>query len=259
MDEIARKIPGVGHTVGVSGQSFVLGTQGSNLGSMFVVLEPFEKRRSASSRYDAAIIKKIQQECAKQIEGAIVTIFRSRPSAVWKTPATPATETEQHGFVDLNELQAQTEQLIAKANADLDFAGVFTQFRASTPQLYVNVNRPKVDSLAVPIEDVFTTLQVYMGGLQVNQFNRFGRTWWVVAEAGAAIPRGNADLKQLQVRNGQGQMVRFGHPGEGCECDRPGGCYAARACTPPPRSTALSRRASAPARAWRKWRKSPTN
>ena len=64
MDEIARGIPGVGHTVGVSGESFVLGTQGSNLGSMFVVLKPFAERTSAAT-YDAAIAKKIQQECAE--------------------------------------------------------------------------------------------------------------------------------------------------------------------------------------------------
>jgi multidrug efflux pump len=209
MDEIARKTPGVAHTVGVSGESFVLGTMGSNLGSMFVVLDPFEKRQ-ASNRYDAVIVKEIQQECAKQIEGAIVTVFRAPPIRGLGNAGGFQLETEQHGFVDLNELQAQTEQLIAKANTDPNFMGVFTQFRAATPQLYVNVNRPKVESLGVPVGDVFTTLQVYMGGLQVNQFNRYGRTWWVVAEAAPQFRTNTNILKQLQVRNGQGQMVPFG-------------------------------------------------
>src|SRR3954453_7744463 len=78
IDQIARGIPGVGHTVGVSGQSFLLGTNGSNLGSMFVVLEPFDERRS-HDRYDALIAQKIQRRCAQEIEGAVVSVFRAPP------------------------------------------------------------------------------------------------------------------------------------------------------------------------------------
>ncbi len=74
-----------------------------------------------------------------------------------------------------------TDRLVQKVNADPHFAGAFTLFRANTPPLYVDIDRTKVEAMHIPIGDVFTTLQVEMGGLYVNQFNRFGRTWWVAA------------------------------------------------------------------------------
>src|SRR5262249_18277708 len=115
-----------------------------------------------------------------------------------------------HGFVDLNELQGVTDQLVQRANADPHFAGVFTLFRANTPQLFADIDRTKAESLQVPIQDVFTTLQVYMGGLYVNQFNAFGRTWQVIAEADPMFRTNAKTLKQFKVRNTQGQMVPFG-------------------------------------------------
>src|SRR5262249_55001447 len=87
---------------------------------------------------------------------------------------------------------------------------VFTLYRARTPQLFVDVDRTKVESLQVPIQDVFTTLQVYMGGLYVNQFNRFGRTWEVQVQAAPSFRASARILKQLQVRNSQGRMVPLG-------------------------------------------------
>jgi multidrug efflux pump len=83
-------------------------------------------------------------------------------------------------------------------------------FRANTPQIYVDIDRTKVQSLGVPIQDVFTTLQVFMGGLYVNDFNAFGRTWEVQVQAAPQF-RSSADtLKLLKVRNALGQMVPLG-------------------------------------------------
>src|SRR5262249_17738222 len=191
IDEIARSIPGVAHTVGVSGQSFLLGTNGSNLGSMFVVLEPFDQRRSPDE-YDAVIAQKIQQESRRQIEEAIVGVFRAPPVRGLANAGGFKLQVEQRGYVDLKALQAHTDELVRAANADPHFAGVFTIFRANVPQLYVDIDRAKVESLQVPIQDVFTTLQVYMGSLYVNDFNKFGRTWQVQVEAAPRF-RTNAD------------------------------------------------------------------
>jgi multidrug efflux pump len=119
-------------------------------------------------------------------------------------------QVEQRGFVDLARLQATTDQLLQKLNTDPHFAGAFTVFRANTPQLYVDIDRAKVESLHTPIEDVFTTLQVYMGGLYVNQFNLFGRTWWVAAQAAPQFRANPNEVGFLQVRNAQGQMLPLG-------------------------------------------------
>ncbi len=86
--------------------------------------------------------------------------------------------------MDLNALQKSTDELTAKASTAPIFEASFSIFRAATPQLFVDIDRAKVESLDVPIKDVFSTLQVQMGGLYVNQFVRFGRTWQVQVPGG---------------------------------------------------------------------------
>jgi multidrug efflux pump len=116
--------------------------------------------------------------------------------------------------VDLAELQTMTDQLVQRASTDPHYAVVFTLYRAHTPQLFVDIDRAKVQSLQVPIQDVFTTLQVYMGGLYVNQFNKFGRTWQVNIQADPGSRTSVDALKQLYVRSrpsqGPGQMIPLG-------------------------------------------------
>ncbi|HYT90902.1 MAG TPA: efflux RND transporter permease subunit [Gemmataceae bacterium] len=202
-------IPGVHHTLSVAGQSFLLSTNGSNLGSMFVILDEFAQRRS-HERYDAVIAQKLQRLAFEEIEDAVIGVFRAPPIRGLGNAGGFKMQTEQRGFVDLNELQASTDELVRAANATGRFAGVFTIFRANTPQIFLDIDRTKVESLDVPIQDVFTTLQVYMGGLYVNDFNKFGRTWQVQVQADAPF-RTDADaIQQLKVRNKQGQMVPLG-------------------------------------------------
>jgi multidrug efflux pump len=258
IDRIARSTPGVAHTVGVSGQSFLLGSNGSNLGSMFVVLDPFDQR-TAADRYDDAIAHKLQQACAAQVEDAVVGVFRAPPVRGLANAGGFQLQVQQRGFVDLAGLQATTDQMLQKLNADPHFAGAFTVFRANTPQLYVNIDRAKVESLQTPIEDVFTTLQVYMGGLYVNQFNRFGRTWWVAAQAAPEFRANPNAVGFLQVRNAQGQMYRWAPPPT-CAASPGRSSSCATTCTPRPRSTATRRRGSAPVKWCRRsrgWPRSP--
>jgi multidrug efflux pump len=212
IDKMARAIPGVAHTVGVSGESFVTTTNAPNLGTMFVGLKPFEERTRAE--YDAVIAARLQQQCNQEIEGAIISVFRAPPIQGLGNAGGFRLQTEQRGYVDLSGLQTMTDQLVQRAIADPHYAFVFTLYRAHTPQIFVDIDRAKVQSLQVPMQDVFTTLQVYMGGFYVNQFNKFGRTWQVNIQADPGS-RASADiLKQLFVRSnprqGQGQMIPLG-------------------------------------------------
>jgi multidrug efflux pump len=212
IDRIARNVPGVAHTVGVSGEAFLTTTNGPNLGTMFLPLKPFEQRTPAE--YDAVIAAKVQQQCNQEIEGALIGVFRAPPIQGLGNAGGFKLQTEQRGYVDLSGLQTMTDQLVQRASTDPHYAAVFTLYRAHTPQLFVDIDRAKVQSLQVPIQDVFTTLQVYMGGYYVNQFNKFGRTWQVNIQADPES-RTSADiLKQLFVRSspgqGPGQMVPLG-------------------------------------------------
>jgi multidrug efflux pump len=207
--KIAREIPGVAHTVSISGTSFLLSANGSNLGSMFVVMEPFDERKS-HDRYDETIAQTLQRRCAQEVEGAVVLAFRAPPVSGLGNAGGFQFQTEQFGYFDLPELQRDTDALVQRLNSDPRFGGAFTVFRSATPGLFVDINRTKVEALQIPIQDVFTTLNVYMGGLYVNQFDQFGLVWQVQVEAAPQF-RTTADmLKQFQVRTTQGQMVPMG-------------------------------------------------
>jgi multidrug efflux pump len=209
VEQIGRRLPGVAHTVGIAGTSFLLNTNGSNLASLFLVLEPFEKRRE-HDKYDAVIAEKLQRLCFQQVEDAVVGVFRAPPIRGLGNAGGFKLQTEQRGFVDLQELQAGTDRLVHAANADPRFAGVFTLFRANTPQLFVNIDRTKCEALEVPIDSVFATLQVYMGGQFVNLINLFGRTWQVQVEADAQYRTDADEIRLLEVRNKLGQMIPLG-------------------------------------------------
>ena len=105
---------------------------------------------------------------------------------------------EATGDVDFDALQAQADNLAAKGNQQPGLVGLFNGFRASTPQLYVDIDRDKVKTMGVALTDVFDTLQVYLGGYYVNDFNRFGRTWQVNVQADAALPHRRRDRRAAQ-------------------------------------------------------------
>src|SRR5205823_1090725 len=111
------------------------------------------------------------------------------------------------GDVNFTALQSQADNLAAKGNQQPGMAGMANFFRANTPQLYVDVDRTKARTMRVGLTDVFDTLQVYLGGYYVNDFNRFGRTWQVNVQADSAFRVDVESVKQLKVRNADGDMV----------------------------------------------------
>jgi multidrug efflux pump len=117
---------------------------------------------------------------------------------------------EATGDVNFTALQSQADNLVTKGNQQPGLVGLFNGFRASTPQLYVDVDRTKVRTMGIALTDVFDTLQVYLGGFYVNDFNRFGRTWQVNLQADAAFRVDAEAVKQLKVRNADGDMVPLG-------------------------------------------------
>jgi len=114
------------------------------------------------------------------------------------------------GDVPLDVLQGQTENLAEKGSKLPVIAGLFSSFRANTPQLYIDIDRTKCKTMNVPLGDVFNTLQVYLGGYYVNDFNRFGRTWQVNLQADAPYRLKAEDVRQLKTRNAAGEMVPLG-------------------------------------------------
>ncbi|HYT95595.1 MAG TPA: efflux RND transporter permease subunit [Gemmataceae bacterium] len=171
----------------------------------------------------------MRKRIAQEIPEAIVIIFG--PPAVSGLGTTGGFKfmVEDRGDLGLDELQKQTENLIRKANEyrvarqakkhDEDSAkaerlgilqGLYTVYRNDSPQLFVDVNREQASRLGVQLKDIFDTLQIYLGSLYVNDFNRFGRTWQVVLQAEGQFRNEIEDVRRLKVRNSQGGMVPLG-------------------------------------------------
>jgi multidrug efflux pump len=209
VDDIVRKTEGVAHTIGIPGQSFVLNAIGSNLASMFVILDEFEERRDHHLSGEQ-IARHLQRELFVEIVEAQVAVFGAPAVDGLGAAGGFKLMVEDLSEVGLDVIQGQTENLAEKGRGLSAIGGLFSSFRANTPQLYIDIDRTKCKTMGVPLNDVFNTLQVYLGGYYVNDFNRFGRTWQVNLQADAPFRLTADDIRDLKVRNSAGEMVPLG-------------------------------------------------
>ena len=147
--------------------------------------------------------------------------------------------------------------LVAAANKDPDFAGVFSLFNAKSPSVYADIDRVKAQKVGLKPTDVFSTLQVYLGSQYVNDFNYLGRTYQVVVQADGQFRRTSQDIFRLKARNTSGEMVPVGTVAQMQEKTIP---YRVPRYNlyPQPRCRGSRRRKSQPARRCTGWKNSPT-
>ena len=209
MEKIALETPGIAHTLSNPGRSFVLNAIGSNLGTMFITFDPFHERRKPELSGDA-IAKELRRRFQQEIPEALINVFGAPAVDGLGNAGGFKLMVKATGDVDFKTLQAETDKLAAEGNQLSGVVGMFNGLRAQTPQLYAEVDRTKVKTMNVALTDVFDTLQVYLGGYYVNDFNRFGRTWQVNIQADSAFRIDAEAVKNLRVRNGDGDMVPLG-------------------------------------------------
>jgi multidrug efflux pump len=209
VERIALETPGVAHTVSVPGTSFVLNANSSNYANIFVILKPFQERRDPALSGEA-IAGRIRACLAREVPEARVLVFGAPAVRGLGNAGGFKLMVEGTGDVDLDALQARADKLAAEGNQQPGLVGVFNGFRAGTPQLYVDIDRTKVRTMGLALTDVFDALQAFLGSYYVNDFNRFGRTWQVNVQADARFRVDAEALKQMKVRNGDGDMVPLG-------------------------------------------------
>ncbi|MGZ5920267.1 MAG: efflux RND transporter permease subunit [Rhizomicrobium sp.] len=208
MSDIAAKEPGVDHAVAFPGLSINGFINSPSAGIVFVTLKPFDQRKSAD-RSGNAIAQKLQAKFAG-INDAIIAIFPPPPVQGLGTIGGFKLEVEDRtdqGDAVLNQVMAQVQVKAAKNPA---LAGVFSNFNTGMPQLFAHLDRTKAMQLGVSVQDVFDTMQTYLGSIYVNDFNRFGRTYEVIAQADTPFRARPDDILRLQVRNQAGEMVPLG-------------------------------------------------
>lgn len=206
IDEIVRKSPGIAHTIRVPGYSILTSANLTNVGGMFVILEPFEDRKRHAELYVRAIEHKLRQSLMSVQEAQIV-LFGAPPIDGLGNTGGFKLQVQDKGDIGFDGLEAAVTNLAQAGNAQPGLVGLFSSFRANQPQLYIDVDRTKVKSLGVDLNQVFDTLQVYLGSAYVNDFTRFGRNWQVNVQADAAFRARPEDIGKLKVRNAAGQMV----------------------------------------------------
>ena len=206
VDRIARSMPGVSHTLAVSGQSILMQANAPNFGSLFVILKPYDQRPGFEF-YDKVIAARLRKLCYKEVPEAMVSVFGAPPVDGLGTAGGFKLIMEDRGDLGLQGLQQMTDLVVERGNQQPGLVGLFTLFRSNTPQLYVDIDRSKVKSLDVSIGDVFNSLQVYMGSLYVNNFNEFGRSWQVNLQADGQFRNRVQGVGRLEVRNAEGQMI----------------------------------------------------
>ncbi|MFM7158788.1 MAG: efflux RND transporter permease subunit, partial [Planctomycetaceae bacterium] len=206
VDRLVRDTPGVAHTIGVPGQSVVLGAVGSNFGSMFVILDDFEER-TAPTRRAGALALELRRKLFAEVLEAQVGVFGAPAIDGLGNAGGFKLLVEDIGSIGLASLQGAGDELAAAGRERPELAVLFNSFRATTPQVYIDVDRVKCKSLGVALSDVFNTLQVHLGGFYVNDFNEFGRAWQVNLQADGRFRTSIDILNRLQVRSASGAMV----------------------------------------------------
>ena len=205
ISKIARSTPGVKATIDLAGLSPISLTASPNAGTIFVILDDFDERLKKGLTGNV-VLGNLRQRCAG-IQEAFVGVFP--PPAVNGLGIVGGfkMQVQDRAGAGLDALQAATFQLMGAANKSTNLQGVITSFRSGVPQLMVDVDRTKAKTMGVPLSEIFDTLQIYLGSLYVNDFNLFGRTYQVTAQADAPYRREPRDIGDLKTRNRAGQML----------------------------------------------------
>jgi multidrug efflux pump subunit AcrB len=206
IEDLAKEDPGVKHTVAIAGQSILLNANAPNFGAMYVMLKDFHERTTHDLTGDA-IAARLQGKLQEKIPEAIINVFGAPPIDGLGTAGGFKIIIEDRGDTGLDSLQNVAEKTIENGEENKQLQGLYTSFRANTPWLFLDIDRTQAKTHGVPMNEIFNTLQVYLGSLYVNDFNRFGRTWQVNVQAAADFRTQIDDLKQIKVPNTYGRMV----------------------------------------------------
>jgi hydrophobe/amphiphile efflux-1 (HAE1) family protein len=207
--DIATKVPGVTYGVNIVGFSGASFSVAPNAGAFFAVLEPFDKRQGDPRKGAAAIQGALFQAFA-QIEEAFIVVVRPPPVPGIGNASGFRMMVQDRAGRGPDALQAAVFAMMGRAAQTPGVANVFSLFETSTPQLYLDIDRQKAQLLGINIADVFATLQTYIGSSYVNDFNLFGRSYRVIAQADDRHRQDPRDVLSLRVRNTSGDTVPLG-------------------------------------------------
>src|SRR5690348_15835147 len=205
MGDIALKHPDVQDAIAFPGLSINGFTNSANAGIVFVSLKPFEQRKRRDQS-GGAIAMQLNGQFAS-IPEAFIAIFPPPPVQGLGTTGGFKLQIEDRASLGYEAMDGALKEFIGKAYKAPELAGLFSSFQVNVPQLFADVDRTRARQLGVPVTEVFDTMQIYLGSLYVNDFNRFGRTYSVRVQADAPYRARAEDVGLLKVRSNSGDMV----------------------------------------------------
>ncbi len=206
VSEILRNTPGVRGWFLLGGQSILDQAVASNAAAMYVTLTPWEDRVGNPALSQDAIIGNLMMQFQGVHEAMI---FAFPPPAIMGLGVAGGFEMQlqDRAGIGLNELEQMVHEMVAAGNSQSGLMGLRSTFRAGVPMLYADIDREKVKSLGVSLDEVFSTLQTALGSAYVNDFNKFGRTYQVRVQADQKFRLDPDDIGRLEVRDRQGNMI----------------------------------------------------
>ncbi len=205
VENVLRTTPGIHDMSVIGGLDIPTATSNSNVTTVFATLQPWDERKDKKTQFQN-ILGSVQGRYFG-IKDGFIFAFGLPPILGLGTSGGFEFMLEDRAGGSVDQLAQATDQLVAAASKRPELQNVISTFRNTVPQYRVNLDREKAQTLGIPVTDVYDALQTFLGGLYVNDFNRFGRTWRVYLEADPEFRRQPSDINRFYVRTGQGDMV----------------------------------------------------
>src|SRR5262245_3582893 len=205
IEKIVKSTPGVADCTTFGGFDFITQTNNSNVTTVIGTLKPWEERKTKELQFES--ITAAVQARLNEVEGAFAFAFGLPPILGLGTSGGFEFMVEDRAGGDIRQLAEVTQSVLTATGGRPEIAFASTSFRTSVPQYKVDLDTDKVQTLGIPLEDVYNALQTFLGGLYVNDFNRFGRTWRVLMQAEPEYRDRPDDINHFYVRSSGGDMV----------------------------------------------------
>lgn len=204
--ELMKETKGVKDVISVAGFNILTGALDSSAGTIFLVLEDWEQRTSKDTSVKA-ITNNINLKAKEQIQTADVRVFNMPSIPGLSAVGGFEVKLQNLRSMDIKDFEQRASEFIQKLNEDKSIMMAYTGFNSNYPQYYIDINRDKVASLDLKLNDVFSVLQTYLGSLYINDFNKYGKTYRVFIQADQNFRAEKNSINNFFVKNSKGDIV----------------------------------------------------
>lgn len=206
VNEVLMHTEGVGHVNEYIGFSMLSGTSQPNVATLFPRLTSFSERQGRPELSAQSMAKSLMQKLGG-IPEAKILVLSPPPIRGLSSVGGFKLQIQDKNNAGMDALQSVLTEMMAKSNQDPGLTGVFSTFRAYTPQLYTDIDRLKAKAMNIPLQNIYDALQIYLGSTYINDFQAFGRSFRVTAQADHEFRRDSTALSHLKTRNQAGDMI----------------------------------------------------